>query len=669
MLGNLERFAYRGDIHLVSRSNTEVNGRRCVGTVDELPEGIDVAALAVPRVAVLETLRGCARRKVRGAVVYASGFAEGGQAGMAEQREIASIAADNDIALLGPNCIGFNNFVDGLSLSFGPQKPRPVGDRPCVAIVAQSGGMTGNIRLACEAKGLPVSHTVSTGNEAVLGVVDFIDYLIDQAQTRVIAVFAEQIRNPQRFLAVAARAREVGKPIVLLHPGRSERAKAAAQSHTGSMTSNYEVMQVAVRRQAVISVDTLEELFDVVELLTRQPRAPTGGTAILTDSGAFKSLAADFCDSIQLDLPELSANTCQALKPLLPPFAHAGNPLDVTAQGLKDIGLYGTGAKALLADPAIGSVVISIMPGSPEMGLATGEATIPVLAAATKPVVYVLMGGDSAVAPELVTALRTNGIPFFRSPERALRAVAQVTAYGRALRAQHDVSSQQLSPIDVSVQGVLPEYLGKQLVAQGGLQTPAGALAYDVVDAEAIAARIGYPVVLKAQSSKLPHKTDAGGVELNIVDVAALRDAWSRMHAKLHTAHPELVLDGVLVESMAPRGLEMVVAVRRDADWGLVATVGLGGIWIEALKDVRLVSAELSEEQLIVELRRLKAARLLEGWRGAPGVDVRAIARAVVQLCNLLRAAPTLHEIEVNPLVAYPDRAAIALDVLAVAGA
>jgi acyl-CoA synthetase (NDP forming) len=669
VLANLERFNFAGEIHLVSRTRKEVSGRPCIASPAELPEGIDVAVLAVPRAAVVGVVEEIAARKVGAAVVYASGFAEGGERGLAEQAQITRIGREHGIALLGPNCIGFNNFVDGFSLSFGVQKPRPLLGRPAVAVVAQSGGMTGNIRLACEAKGLAVSFTISTGNEAVLGIEDFIGFLLEDTATRVIAVFAEQIRSPARFLTHAARAREIGKPIVLLHPGRSEGGRAAAQSHTGSMTNNYAVMRTVIGREGVVIVDTLEEMFDVVELLIRQPVLPTGGVAVLTDSGAFKGLSADFCDSIGLDLPPLSQATQQALIPLLPAYTKPTNPLDVTAQGLMDAGIYGNSARVLLADPAIGSLLISIMPGPPEVGLATARLTLPALTGSGKTIVYVLMGGDSAVSEEVVATLRAQNVPLLRSPERALRAIARVTEGGRATaRARDRVPAPKIASAAVQCSGVLPEYEGKRLLAAAGFKTPDGAMAHSADEAVAVAGRIGYPVVLKAQSAQLPHKTEVGGVVLHIGDEAQLRAAWARLHASVSAARPDLQLDGVLVETMSSPGLEMVVAARRDPDWGPVLMLGVGGIWIEALQDIRLLPGDCTEHEIAQELQQLKAAKLLNGWRGAPAVDVTAIAQTAARLSAVLRAQPSLDEIEINPLLVYPaGEGAVALDVLAVA--
>lgn len=271
--------------------------------------------------------------------------------------------------------------------------------------------------------------------------------------------------------------------------------------------------------------------------------------------------------------------------------------------------------------------------------------------------------------PFFVDRIRDSGVPFFRSPDRALRALARVAAYGeslqRATRATQEVPAALPLPSPLPPSGTLAEYQGKAWLAAAGLGIPAGGLARSMNEALAVAERIGYPVVLKAQASELPHKSDVGGVIVGLADSDSLREGWQRLHASVSAHRPDLVLDGALVEAMGPRGLELVVGAKRDADWGPVVLVGLGGVWIEALKDVRLLPADLAIEDIMMELSRLKSASLLKGIRGAPAVDCSAIARVVALVGAQMRANPQILEIDINPLVAYPDRV-LALDALVV---
>ncbi|MFX1765095.1 acetate--CoA ligase family protein [Paraburkholderia sp. A1RI-2L] len=672
VLQNLERFGYAGDIHLVSRSSQEINGRACVDSVEALPQGIDLAVLCIPESGVLDTVRTLGRLKAGAAVIFASGYAEAGDEGRAKQEELARVAAEGGVALIGPNCMGFTNFEAGVPVTFEAVAPYPGGGRRGVGVVAQSGAMAANLRDAFMGRGQPMTATVSTGNEASLGIEDYLAWFIADPQTSAIAVYAEQIRRPQTFLQLAREARAAGKPIVMLMPGKSARAREAAQSHTGALAGDHASASVLLAREGVVVVDSLDELFDTTTILARFPVPPAAGTAVMTASGAVKNITLDFAEDIGLTLPRLTDTTLQKLTGLLPDYAVADNPLDYTTIGVRNPGLIGELIDAVLADPNIGSLVLSIMGGPSIAQRDKADHLVPALARATKPAVLAVMGDNNKLEDFFTEAIAASGVPFFRSPDRALRACARVAAYGesltRAARARIDAPKAIPLPGAVPPNGIFAEYQGKGWLASAGLPVPKGGLARSFDEALRIADEIGYPVVLKAQASELPHKSDVGGVVVGLADATALRTGWDKLHASVKSHRPELVLDGTLVEAMGPRGLELVVGARRDADWGPVVLVGLGGIFIEVLKDVRLVPADMAEQDIVVELGRLKAAAVLDGVRGAAGVDTKAVAKAVAAIADQMRANPEITEIDVNPLVAYPDRV-LALDALVICGA
>jgi len=668
VLDNLERFGYGGDIHLVSRSRGEVKGRPCVASIDDLLEGIDTALLTIPRAAIEEAVSACARRAVGAVIIFAAGFAEAGGEWKAAQERIAAVARDAGMALCGPNCLGIMNYVDGIPLTFSPQQPTRPPTAPSLSIVAQSGGLSSILRTALIAKDVPVAFAVSTGNEAVLGLEDYLEFLLDDAMTRVITVFAEQIRRPQRFLALAARAREAGKAIVLLHPGRSAAARAAAQSHTGALAAgDHAVMRALVAREGVIAVDGLDELIDVSELVARYPNVPAAGPAVLTDSGAFKGMTLDLADAVGLELPPLSPATADTLKVELPDFMEPGNPLDLTAQGILDLGLYARTLKPLFADMAFGSVFVApIVSANSAFTAAKIAAILNAVAGAGKPAILGLLGDEVALPPGAVEKVRATGIPLFRSPERGLRALARVTAHARAAARTRTWPPAMAAPA-LSGTGVLPEHVAKSYLAGLGIPVPNGAMAHDLAAAQATAAQIGYPVALKLQAAALRHKSDAGGVMLNIGDPAALATAWRGMHQSVLGHHPGIAIDGVLVEAMAKGGLEMIVGARRDPDWGPVVVVGLGGIWAEALQDILVLPPDLDGSELGAALKTLKAAPLFEGTRGAPARDVTALIDVVGRIGSLVRARPEITEVEINPLAVFERGAGVlALDALIV---
>ncbi len=667
VLDNLERFGYGGDIHLVSRSRGEVKGRPCVASIDDLPEGVDTVLLTIPRAAIEEAVSACARRAVGAVIIFAAGFAEAGGEWKAAQDRIAAVARDAGMAVCGPNCLGIMNYVDGIPLTFSPQQPPTPPTAPGLSIVAQSGGLSSILRTALIAKDVPVAFAVSTGNEAVLGLEDYLAFLLDDAMTRVITVFAEQIRRPLRFLTLAARAREAGKAIVLLHPGRSASARAAAQSHTGALAGDYAIMRALVAREGVIAVDSLDELIDVSELMARFPNVPAAGPAVLTDSGAFKGMTLDLADAVGLELPPLSPVTAERLKVELPDFMEPGNPLDLTAQGILDLGLYARTLKPLFADAAFGSVFVApIVSANSAFTAAKIAAILKAVAGAGKPAILGLLGDEVALPPGTVETVRADGIPLFRSPERGLRALARVTAHARAAAHPRPWPPAMAAPA-LSGNGVLPEHVAKSYLAGLGIPVPRGAMAHDLAAAQATAAQIGYPVALKLQAAALPHKSDAGGVMLDVRDPAALATAWLRMHQSVLEHHPGIAIDGVLVEAMATGGLEMIVGARRDPDWGPVVVVGLGGIWAEALQDILVLPPDLDASELGAELKMLKAAPLFEGTRGAPARDVTALIDVVGRIGSLVRARPEITEVEINPLAVFERGAGVlALDALIV---
>jgi acyl-CoA synthetase (NDP forming) len=666
ILANIERFQYQAELHLVSRNRTEVIGRPCVPTIDDLPPGIDLALLLVPRVGILDAVQACARRRVGAIIVYASGFAEMDAAGRALQDEIVAVARDAGIALLGPNCLGYVNHLDGLPLSFSPFYPEADAPAPKVAFVSQSGGTPTIVRYALAAKSIGVSYQISTGNEAVLGVEDFLDPMVDDDRNVVIAVFCEQVRKPQRFLAAAARARERGTPIVMVQPGRSAAARASALSHTGALVGDHALVRTIIEHAGVLIVDTIEELIDVVELLATFPVIPARGPALITDSGAFKGIELDFCEAVDLAVPAFSETTAAAVKAVVPEFVVVENPLDVTAQALIDTQLYAKAIAAVAHDDATGATVISPIYGTAERGMQKIQSILPAFEAsrATRPAVLALLGYVDVPASAYADAAAA-GVALFASPERALRALAAVTRYG-AFCARPKAATRVLpAPLALNGPGTIPEYQAKQLLAQAGIPFPRGIFATDLASAQNAAAEIGFPVVLKLQAAALAHKTEAGALALNLGDAGALAAAWERLHANVRAFAPGIAIDGALVEAMGRPGTELIAGARRDPEWGTTLVAGLGGIWAEALHDTVVIPAASGEDEIVAALRRLRAAPILAGVRGAPALDVHGAAQVLAILGAIIDATPGISEIELNPLVLYPE-GVLALDALIV---
>ncbi|TMJ37152.1 MAG: acetate--CoA ligase family protein [Alphaproteobacteria bacterium] len=610
ILQSLKLNNFAGDIHLVGRSSEPIDGRPVLKSADELPAGVDLAVFTLPAAAVREAVEACARRKVGSAMIFAAGFAEVGD--RTTQDTVTATARAAGLAVVGPNCLGVTNNVDGIWLHMLHVREARRGVEGGVAFVGQSGGLLGHFQRAADGLGLPLSYVISTGNEAGLEGTDFLQFLAEDRATRVIAIYCEEIRRPADFLAACRRARAAGKPIVLMLAGRGAKARKAAQSHTGALVGDWVTIRTQAEHAGAIVVSTMDEMMDLTQILARYPTPPAKGPGILTASGAYVGLTNDFAEEIGLELPELEPDTLKKLSAVLPTFGNYGNPLDVTAGFSLDALSMAT--KALIDDPNVGMLFISfpISTAIQVRNFNKGMADSP------KPKVLVALGDTWQLLPRL----------------------------GK---------------------GAQPEWLGKKMLAAAGVRVPDGDLARTADEAVAVARRIGYPVVLKAQAAALSHKTEAGGVVLNLANESAVRVAWDTLVGNVKRAAPDITLDGVLIEKMSAKGIELMVGAKRDPSWGTVLLVGLGGIWVEALGDVQPLPADADAAQIIEALRKLRSANLLAGFRGAPPADIEAVAQVVMAISRLMQSVPELTEIDVNPLmVQAKGQGVIALDALMV---
>ena len=653
---------FAGDVFLVGRSDAPIDGRAVLKSADELPEGVDLAVFTLPAAAVPEAMQACARRKVGSAMVFAAGFAETGD--YATQDAVAATARAAGLAIVGPNCLGVTNNVDGLMLHMLYAREALHGVSEGVAVVGQSGGLLGHFQRACDGRGIPVSYVISTGNECGLESTDFLEFLVDDAATRVVIAYCEEIRRPQAFLAALKRARSAGKPVVVMLAGRSAKARKAAQSHTGALVGDYATVRTLAEDAGAIVVGTMDEATDLIAILQRFPMPPTKGVGVLTASGAYVGLTNDFAEDIALDLPALDPATLKTISNTLPAYGNYGNPLDTTA-GFTPAMLPAV-TKALIDDPNVGMLFISfpINTAIPVKALNEGMAHSP------KPKVMVALGDTWELGDDVMAAVKESPALFSRSSDRMLRAIALYNRYGRLLARNHVAAARApIVGLPNLGKGAQPEWLGKKVLTAAGIGIPDGGLARTADEAAVLAKKIGYPVVLKAQAAALSHKTEAGAVALNLADEATLRAAWHTTMRNVRRAAPDVKLDGALIETMSPRGIELMVGAKRDPGWGTVLLLGLGGIWVETLGDVQVLPANADAAEIIEALGKLRAAKLLAGVRGAPAADVEAVAQVVLAIAQLMQAAPEIAEIDVNPLMVHAKGdGATALDALIVVG-
>lgn len=667
LLNNLVQYEFAGGIYPVNPKRDELLGLKVYHEIGELPEGIDCAVLAIPRPFVLDTVRQLAARKCGAVVIYSAGFSEAGEEGTREQLELGAIAAEHGMVIEGPNCLGATNYVDRVPLSFVEtnMKTPPKGAR-AVGIASQSGALAAVLATALHPRGCYVSTSVSTGNEAATGVEDYVEWLVDDADTHVIAMYVESVRRPKAFIAAARRARAAGKPIVMLHPGKSNKAAESAATHTGAMAGDYSLMKAKLAREGVIFADTLEELADITEIALRCPALPGANMAVLGESGALRGLAFDLAEDIGLDLIDLNDENSPALRAVLPDFVPVSNPTDITALGLSEPEIYTKVLTALLEDERVGSVVASIIQSDPITSGIKFPHIIKVLEDGTfsKPLVFAGVDEGATVPEHYIEGLRKVGIPWFPSTERAYRAIARL-----ADLAKRDLTDRSGEPLAVpgldAVSGVVPEYKAKALLRPLGIRFPESTFAASAEEAAAAAEAIGYPVVMKAQAAALGHKSDAGGVILNLKTADDVREAFGRMYGNVARYDSTIQLDGVLVEKMGRMGTEMIVGAKNDPEWGPVVLAGFGGVTAEILKDVKLFTPDLDQAAVHQGLLGLKQAALLKGYRGSPALDVAALAELIVQMGRIMAGNPRIREIDLNPVIVHPEgEGVLALDAL-----
>ena len=664
VIGNLDRNGFGGEVYPINPNRATIGARACLPSVAALPEGVDVAVLAIPRAGVLDAVHGLAARGVGAAIIFSAGFAEDGAEGLAEQAEIARIAAEAGMVIEGPNCLGLVNHIDGTPLTFVETEcVKPQGR--AVGIVSQSGAIAAVLGTTLLSRQVALSYSVSTGNEAGSGVEHYVDWLVDDPDTHVIAMVVEQFRAPPAFLAAARRARAAGKPVVLLHPGKSAAARESAATHTGAMAGDYPLMRAKVARAGVIFAETLEELGDIAEILVRCPPFAAGAAVVLGESGAFKALTLDLAESEGLPLAALHDDDSPALRAALPPFVPVSNPLDITAQGLSQPQIYTQVLGALRDDARVGAVLAGIIQGDPVTCGIKLPAILKAVAEGTpKPLVFAGLDEGAAIPAHFVAALREAGIPWFPSAERAVRALARLARHAAAAPLAAEPAPLPVPGL-ADEHGVIPEYRAKALLGPLGLPFPPGRFAADADAAVAAADAVGYPVAMKAQAARLGHKSDAGGVLLNLADGEAVRAAWTRIHANVVAYDAMIALDGVLIEAMGARGLEMIVGAKHDPEWGPVVLAGFGGVTAEILQDVALFTTDLDEDAIVARLLALKQAPLLAGWRGSPAADVKALAALIRQVGAILLAEPAIAEIDLNPVIVHPaGQGVVALDAL-----
>ncbi|WP_322095055.1 acetate--CoA ligase family protein [Paraburkholderia bannensis] len=650
---NLRRFDFKGAIHYVNPKGGTIFGAPAATSCAAVGEPIDAALLMVPEAKMIDVFADLEAAGVGGAVILSAGFAELGEAGAERQRAVAAAAKAAGIRILGPNCLGFANFVAGAPIWTTPLR-RPMADAR-VAIVSQSGAIASQLEQFAYQQRVGVTHMISTGNEADITIADAIDYLARQPEPRAIALFLESVREPARFAAAVRAATAAGKPVVLLKVGTSEATARAAQAHTGSLVGDDRVFDALCRQLGLSRVHSLEELIVTADLFARLGPVEADGLALTAMSGGMCEIMTDQADAEGIAIPTLADGTLKRLREALPPFATPANPLDITGAAMLQPDLIPTALAALADDASVGA--LGFVFDAPLKDDARGFARSFIrhigegFKAAGKPCLM-MSHTFSAVNGEAREMTDSAGVVYSGGGVRhCVSALGHLVAH----HAWRRRTSGTVEPgTRATANGARPNGEREVLdyLAAANVPVIPASLARTADEAVTIAAALGTSVVLKIASPDIAHKTEVGGVALNLHGDAAVRDAFDTMIARVRQAAPEAQIDGVVIAPMRKGGVELFVGTMNDPQWGPAIAVGLGGIWVEALKDTSLRLLPIGEQDVLDMLAELRGAKLLDGFRGAPAADRLALARAIVAIGDAaLALGPDLVSLEINPLL------------------
>jgi acetyl coenzyme A synthetase (ADP forming)-like protein len=667
ILKNMIECGYRGALYPVNPGESEILGLPCYGNLASTPGPVDQAVLAVPAKFILDVARECGEKGVASLVVITAGFREAGAEGLALEKQLVAISEQYGMRMVGPNCLGIIDTHTPLNASFAAGFPH----KGNIAFLSQSGALCASILDWSLQRDVGFSKFVSTGNKATLTELDFIRDAAEDDYTKVILGYIEDVRRGDLFVEEAARASRK-KPIVILKSGTSQAGAQAASSHTGALAGSNLAYDTAFRQAGVIRARTMEELFDYATAFATQPTPVGGRVAIVTNSGGPGIIATDQVEAEGLSMARFQKETLDALRRYLPPAANIYNPVDV----LGDAGpaLYRQACGLAMADPGVDAVVClltrpaGVDPVEVAKGIAAEWAGFP-----GKPIVAAFLGGGNVT--EGIEVLRHAGIPSYEFPERAVKAMAGLVRYGEICRAPAAGADHEYDDVGrVEVREILSAVrddrrlvlLGSEahrVAAAYGIRVVPIALTTRVSEAVGAAEEFGYPVALKIASPKITHKTDLGGVKLNLTTPAEVREGFLKILENVQRAMPNVPINGVEVQRMAPEGTEFIVGVSRDHQFGPLVMFGLGGIWVNLLKDVTFRLAKgLTLAQAEAMILETKANTLLRGFRGRPPLDAKAVAETIARVAQLVRDFPEIAEMDINPLVAYESGVA-ALDV------
>lgn len=663
ILANLKEGGFTGRIVPVNPSSDHILGMRCYPDLSSYGDPVDLSVIAIPAPLVRAAVERSIQAGVKAIIVIAAGFKEVGSEGAALEKELARMCSSSGVRLLGPNCLGVINTHHRMNASFAKPMPKAGG----ISVISQSGALCTVILDWAASRHIGLAKLISMGNKADLTETDFLTTLAEDGETRVIVGYVESIVAGDEFMRAAETATS-RKPVIVFKAGITQAGVKAASSHTGSLTGADIAYGAAFKRSGIIRAEALEALFDYATAFAMQPLPKGECVAIITNAGGPGIIAADTVEQLGMKVGALASWTSTALRKRLPAAASVGNPIDVL--GDADPERYVMAVNAAQDDGSIDSIIVILTPQAMTQPAETARA-IAACVRGEKPILVSFMGGENVMPgrEELVAA----NLPDYPSPERAVAALRAMCDYAAWLRRPPRVVMR--FPVNRRrVERIIRRHLrtrqlqvgeaqAKMVLRAYGFNVSPGHVASSVEEAMETAEKIGYPVAMKIVSPDIIHKSDIGGVKLNLSSPEAVRDSYDLMMLRIRQRVPEARLEGVYVEKMCEHGREVILGMVRDPQFGPMLMFGLGGIFVEVMKDVTFYIAPVTQEEAMQMLERTKSFALLKGVRGQSSVDVSAIATGLQRISQLATDFPQISEMDINPfIVTEIGRDSIAVD-------
>ncbi len=661
---NLLQYGYEGQAYAINPNAKEVLGHQAHPSVLAVPDEIDLAIIVIPDRFVAQVLEECGQKGVEGVIVITAGFREMGGEGIRKEKELVDIVQRYNMRMLGPNCLGIIDTICPLNASFAAGMPEH-GD---IAMMSQSGALLLAILDWALGEEVGFSRVVSLGNKADIDEIDLLQLWDEDPHSKVVVAYLEGITDGPRFMEIAQQV-NMETPIIAIKAGTSDAGARAVSSHTGTLAGSESAYDAAFNQAGITRADSIEELFDYANAFSQAPPIKGDKIAIVSNAGGAAIMATDALDRAQLQLASFQRETIRLLKTRLPPGSNALNPVDV--RGDADAERYRFALDTVLRDRNVDGVIAILTPQAVTKVGETAHVIVEVVREHDKPVLACFMGEN--IARIGVEILRDHKIPNYPYPERAVDAMRAMVERWHWLErparkmerfeVQRDEVEQVLSQVRADGRLTVGDAEARRIMEAYGITIPQAQLAASPDEAVEIAQRIGYPVVMKIASPDILHKTDIGGVKLNLMGDTAVRDTFDLLMYRANRYMPQAEIWGALVQQMVPQGKEVIIGINRDPQFGPMLLFGLGGIYVEALKDVSFRIAPIARWEAKEMITEIRSYPLLRGFRGEKPSDLEAIAECILRVSQLAVDFPEIVELDINPLMVHEEgKGAVAID-------